>query len=172
MYICKPERNVAQTRLLLITCVAVTLSIFVASTVVPAYNALVEFCGFIALVISILLVYRYSMTEFEYSVCDGDFTITRIVGNKRTPVCCVALETAIDVYEKSDYVKLPRSEKGITKYSLNQNMFAKSFVYLCEFNGRRAMIEFEPNLQFVSIMKSEIKIAKERSEAEDSEAAQ
>ncbi len=164
MYICKPERNVAQTRLLLVTCIAVTLSIFIASTVVPAYNGLVEFCGFVALIVSILLVYRYSMTEFEYSVCDGNFTVTKIVGNKRTPVCCIALETAVDIYEKSDYLKLPRSEKGITKYSLNQNMFAKSYVYLCEFNGRRAMIEFEPNVQFVMILKSEINNAKRQSD--------
>lgn len=168
MYLCKPERNVAQTRLLLFTCVIVTLSIFIASTIVPAYNALVEFCGYISLIASILLVYRYSMTEFEYAVTDSDFTITRIVGNKRTPVCCVALETAIDVYEKEDYAKLPRGEKGITKYSLNQNMFAKSFVFLCEFNERRAMIEFEPNIQFVMILKSAIKEARQRSENSES----
>lgn len=164
MYLCKPERNVAQTRLLLITCVIVTLSIFIASTVVPAYNAVVEFCGYISLMASILLVYRFSMTEFEYSVSDCDFAVTKIVGNKRTPMCCVALETAIDVLEKSDYDKLPRNEKAITKYSMNQNMFAKSYVFLCEFNEKRAMIEFEPNIQFVMILKNAIKDAKHQSE--------
>ena len=159
MFVCKPERNVAQTRLLLLTCVVVTLSIFIVSTVVPAYNGLVEFCGFVSLMVSILLVYRFSMTEFEYAVNDCDFTITRIVGNKRTPVCCVAIESAIGIYEKSDYVKLPKNEKGITKYSLNQNMFAKSYVFLCEFNGRRASIEFEPNAPFVMIIKNAVKNA-------------
>lgn len=159
MYICKPERNVAQTRLLLFTCVIVTLSLFFASTVVPAYNAVVEFCGYISLMISILLVYRFSITEYEYAVIDGDFSVTKTVGNKRTPICCIALETAIGLYEKSDYVKLPRAEKGITKYSLNQNMFAKSYVFLCEFNEKRAMIEFEPNPEFVCIVKNEIKRA-------------
>lgn len=164
MYICKPERNVAQTRLLIITCVVVTLSIFIASTVVPAYNAVVEFCGFISLMVSILLVYRFSLTEFEYAVTDCDFTVTKVVGNKRTPMCCIALETAVDIYEKSDYDALPRNEKAITKYSLNQNMFAKSYVFLCEFNDRRAMIEFEPNIQFVMILKNAIKDAKRQSE--------
>lgn len=164
MYICKPERNVAQTRLLIITCVVVTLSIFIASTVVPAYNAVVEFCGFISLMASILLVYRFSLTEFEYAVTDCDFTVTKVVGNKRTPMCCIALETAVDIYEKSDYDALPRNEKAITKYSLNQNMFAKSYVFLCEFNDRRAMIEFEPNIQFVMILKNAIKDAKRQSE--------
>ena len=164
MYICKPERNVAQTRLLIITCVVVTISIFIASTVVPAYNAVVEFCGFISLMASILLVYRFSLTEFEYAVTDCDFTVTKVVGNKRTPMCCIALETAVDIYEKSDYDALPRNEKAITKYSLNQNMFAKSYVFLCEFNDRRAMIEFEPNIQFVMILKNAIKDAKRQSE--------
>ncbi len=164
MYLCKPERNVAQTRLLLVTCVVVTLSFFFVSTVVPAYNSIVQLGGYISLVVSILLVCRFSMTELEYSVTDCDFAVTKIVGNKRTPMCCVALETAIDVFEKADYDKLPRSEKGITKYSLNQNMFAKSYVFLCEFNGRRAMIEFEPNIQFVMILKNAIKDAKHQSE--------
>ena len=117
---------------------------------------------------SILLVYRFSMTEFEYSVSDCDFTVTKIVGNKRTPMCCVALETAIDVLEKSDYDKLPRNEKAITKYSMNQNMFAKSYVFLCEFNEKRAMIEFEPNIQFVMILKNAIKDAKHQSENSES----
>ncbi|MBR5285544.1 MAG: hypothetical protein IKU30_01470 [Clostridia bacterium] len=168
MYICKPERNVAQTRLLLITCAVVTLSIFFISTVVPAYNSLVETFGFLSLVVSILLVYRYSMTEFEYGVTDCDFTVTKIVGNKRTPVCCVALETAIDLLTKSDYTKLSKNEKAITKYSLKQNMFANSYVFLCDFNERRAMIEFEPNIQFVMILKNAIKNAKHQSENSES----
>ena len=160
MYICKPERNVMQTRVLLFTCTLVTLTLFFVSTVVTAYSGFVEFCGFVALMISILLVVRYSMTEFEYSVNTEDFTVTKIVGNKRTVVCSVALETAVDLLEKPAYRALPASEKGIIKYSLNQNMRAKSYVFLCEFNGKRAMIEFEPNKEFAAILYNAIKNAK------------
>ncbi|MBR5858548.1 MAG: hypothetical protein IKZ05_01360 [Clostridia bacterium] len=164
MYICKPERSVTQTRVLLFLCALVSLALFFISSVIEAYKAFVEFCGIAAVLVSILLVVRYTLTEFEYAVCDGSFSVTKIVGNKRTVVCQVALETAIDLYEKRDYDHLPSGEKAIIKYSLNQNPKAESYVYLCSFNGKRAMIEFEPNKQFVAILKNEIKAAKHNSE--------
>ena len=43
-------------------------------------------------------------------------------------------------------------------------MIADSYVFLCEFNGRRAMIEFEPNAAFVSILKKEISNYKKNEE--------
>lgn len=156
-----------QTRVLLFTCVLVTLSLFFVSTVVENYGAFIEFCGFVSVMISILLVVRYSLTEFEYAISDGCFSVVKIVGNKRTPVCQVALETAIDLLEKRDYTHLPSSEKAIIKYSLNQNIKANSYVFLCMFNGKRAMIEFEPNPEFVAIIKHEIKIAKHNAESEN-----
>lgn len=166
MYICKPERSVMQTRILLFVCAFVSLTLFFISTVVPSYKAFVEFCGIAAVLVSILLVVRYTLTEFEYAVGDDSFSVTKIVGNKRTVVCQVALETAIDLLEKRDYDHLPSAEKAIIKYSLNQNIKAESYVFLCMFNGKRAMIAFEPNKEFVAIVKNEIKNAKRDSENE------
>lgn len=167
MYICKPERSVLQTRILLFVCAFVSLALFFVATVIPSYKAFIEFCGIAAVMVSILLVVRFTLTEFEYTVCDGSFSVTKIVGNKRTVICQVALETAIDLLKKRDYDHLPSSEKAIIKYSLNQNMKAESYVFLCDFNRKRAMIEFEPNKEFVAILKNEIKNAKQNSENEN-----
>ncbi|MBR2900654.1 MAG: hypothetical protein IKC39_00250 [Clostridia bacterium] len=160
MYICKPERNVNQVRALVTICTLVTAILFLLSTRVQYYAALIRLAAFISLVASILLVVRYALTEFEYSVSAGDFSITKITGNRRQVVCNLALETAIDLIEKRDYDHLPKNEKAIIKYSLNQNMKANSFVFLCEFNKKRAMIEFEPNPEFVAILKNEMDLAK------------
>ncbi|MBR6562633.1 MAG: hypothetical protein IKK70_01690 [Clostridia bacterium] len=160
MYICKPERSEKQTRILLFCCLLVTITLFFLSTVILQFGAFIRFCGVIALVISIMLIVRYSLTEFEYSVGNGAFSVTKIVGNKRTVVCSIALETAIELYSKRDYDHLPSVEKGIIKYTLTQNPVAESYVFLCEFNGKRTMVEFEPNVQFVSIVKDEIAKAK------------
>ncbi len=158
MYICKPERNVNQIRTLVFVCTVVTSALFLLSTCIQQYASLIRLTAILSLVVSILLVVRYALTEFEYSVSAGDFTITKITGNRRQVVCNLALETAIDLIEKRDYDHLPRNEKAIIKYSLNQNMKANSFVFLCEFNGKRAMIEFEPNHEFVAILKDEMKL--------------
>ncbi len=156
MYICKPERNASQARRLLFVSAAVTAILFLISTLQIPYASLVQLSGFVSLMIAILLNVRYSLTEFEYSVGNGDFSVTRITGNRRQVVCNVAIETAISLLEKRDYDHLPSSEKAIIKYSLNQNMRAQSYVFLCDFNGKRAMIEFEPNHEFVAILKDEI----------------
>ncbi len=156
LYICKPERSVFQTRVLLFTCVFVTLLLFFVSTVVKSYSAFIEFCGFAALMLSILLVVRYPLTEFEYAVDETGFAVTKIIGNRRQTVCNLALDTAIALYDKQTYKNLPREEKAIIKYSLNQNMVAKSYVFVCIFNGKRTMVEFEPNEEFVSIVRKAI----------------
>lgn len=164
MYICKPERNVFQVKMLLTVSVLVTAGLFLLSTLIPVYAGVIRFVAFGALMLSLLFNVRYSLTEFEYIVGNGDFSIVKITGNRRQTVCCVALESAIDLYTKRDYDHLPSAEKGIVKYSLNQNMKAESFVFLCEFNGKRAMIEFEPNEAFVSILKKEISAYKNNQE--------
>lgn len=167
MYICKPERNETQVKLILFISVAVTLLLFLVSSFDTPIKSFFNLSGFVALMISILVNVRYSLTEFEYSVGNGDFSVTKIIGNRRQVVCCVALETAVELIPKRDYNHLPSTEKGIIKYSLNQNMKAESFVFLCDFNGKRAMIEFEPNREFVSILKDEIAKAKHSSDVEE-----
>lgn len=156
MYICKPERNIRQVKLLLFASVIVTLLLFFVSSVSLEYSGLVRIVAYVALIAAIWLNVRYSLTEFEYAVSDGSFSVTKTVGNRRQIICNVALETVTDLLEKRDYVHLPSNEKAILKYSLNQNMRAKSYVLLCNFNGKRTMIEFEPNGEFVAILKNEI----------------
>ncbi len=151
--------------MLLTVSVVVTAGLFLLSTIITEnYSALVRFLGFASLMLSILFNVRYSLTEFEYAVSNGDFSVVKITGNRRQQICCVALESAIDLFTKRDYQHLPSNEKGIIKYSLNQNMKADSYVFLCEFNGKRAMIEFEPNEAFVSILKQEISAYKKGEE--------
>lgn len=164
MYLCKPERNVFQVKMLLFVSVIVTAGLFLASSLNFPYAGLARFLGFASLILSILFNVRYSLTEFEYAVGNGDFSVVKITGNRRQQVCCVALESAIELYTKRDYDHLPSAEKGIIKYSLNQNMKSDSYVFLCEFNGKRVMIKFEPNEAFVAIMRREISVSKKSEE--------
>ena len=164
MYICKPERNVTQVKLILFVSVAVTLLLFLLASLDTPVKSVINLFAFAALMVAILVNVRYSLTEFEYAVGNGDFSIVKITGNRRQQVCCVALESAIGIYTKRDYDHLPSAEKGIIKYSLNQNMKSDSYVFLCEFNGKRVMIKFEPNEAFVAIMRREISASKKNEE--------
>ncbi len=160
MYKCKPERNPKQVWLLLAVSVIVTTLLFLSSTLILSYSGLLSTAGMISMVVSIWLNVRYSLTEFEYAVNSTDFAITKIMGNKRQIMCNIALETVLDIIPKRDYDHLPNSEKAIIKYSLNQNMKAESYVLRFDFNGKRAMVEFEPNVEFVGILCTAIQNAK------------
>ncbi|MBQ9847920.1 MAG: hypothetical protein IJO64_02555 [Clostridia bacterium] len=152
MYICKPERNALQAKLLIAICALVTIALFAASSLIAQYSSLLNFAGVAALAVSILLVVRYYMTEFEYSVDSESFSIVKTVGTRKQTVCCLALDKSCELIKMSDYKLLPRDKKAIIKYSLNQNIKAESYVFLCDFNGKRTMVEFEPNAEFVVIV--------------------
>lgn len=164
MFICKPERNALQAKILIAVCALVTLGFFAASALIAEYGSLLNFAGIAALAVSILLVVRYCMTEFEYSVDNESFAIVKTVGTRRQAVCHLALDKSCKLIKKSEYKLLPREQKAIIKYSLNQNIKAESYVFLCVFNGKRTMVEFEPNGEFVSIFRNKIAEAKEADE--------
>ncbi len=160
MYVCKPERNATQAKIMVLAFAVVTALLFLVGSFDIPYASLLRLLGFVSLAVALNTVVRYCITEFEYVISGGSFSIVKTTGNRKQTVCNVALETAIDLMEKRDYDHLPSAEKAVIKYSLNQNIKAKSYVFLCEFNGKRAMIEFEPNEAFVSIMKNEIALNK------------
>lgn len=162
MYKCKPERSVLQMRLIVILGFLSSMAAFFAGTVMSAYGSYVKLAGFVLLCVTIMLLIRYVLSEYEYTVDGESFTVTRITGRKRTDMCCISLSTAIGLLTKKDYDALPRQEKATVKYSLNQNLKAESYVFLCEFNGRRTMVEFEPNAAFAQIVSDRIADAKKR----------
>lgn len=161
MFICKPERNALQAKILIAVCALVTLGLFAASALIVEYGSLLNFSGYAALAVSILLVVRYCMTEFEYSIDDESFGIVKTIGTRKQEICRLALDKSCRLVTKSEYKLLPREKKAIIKYSLNQNIKADSYVFLCVFNGKRTMVEFEPNAGFVSIVRKKIADAAE-----------
>ena len=119
-----------------------------------------------------MAVYRYSITEMEYEIFDGSFSVIKVVGQKRTVVCSLSLSTAIMLIPKAEYTeKLKAGQMPVinSRYNFNQNMKCKSYVYICEFNGKTIMVEFEPNEIFVRVMLEEIERAKKNDQNPDKE---
>lgn len=160
MYKCKPERNVAQARLIAIPGTALPAVLFVASAAVPKYGSYIKLLSFAMICVTIMLLVRYVLSEYEYSVDGESFSVTRITGARRTVMCSISLASAVALLPESEYRALPAGEKAIIKYSLNQNVRAQSYVFLCDFNGKRTMVEFEPNEPFAAIVKEQIEAAK------------
>ena len=159
MYKCKPIRSVAQTRIMLFGGFGAAAAATFAGAAIKNYGTPLRALGFVILCVTVMLMIRFVLSEYEYTVDGESFTVTRITGKKRTEMCCLSLYTATGVITKEEYRALPRGEKATIRYSLNQNVKAESYCFLCDFNGSRTMVEFEPNAPFVEILRSQIEQA-------------
>ncbi|NLN55530.1 MAG: hypothetical protein GX148_04420 [Clostridiales bacterium] len=172
MFRCKPERNPKQVTLIMLTFVTAFIATAVLVCSVNSYKWIFELLLIIVLSAGIMAVYRYSMTEMEYEIFDGSFSVIKVVGQKRTVVCSLSLSTAIMLIPKAEYTeKLKAGQMPVinSRYNFNQNMKCKSYVYICEFNGKTIMVEFEPNEIFVRVMLEEIERAKKNDQNPDKE---
>lgn len=172
MFRCKPERNPKQVTLIMLTFVTAFIATAVLVCSVNSYKWIFELLLIIVLSAGIMAVYRYSMTEMEYEIFDGSFSVIKVVGQKRTVVCSLSLSTAIMLIPKAEYTeKIKAGQMPVinSRYNFNQNMKCKSYVYICEFNGKTIMVEFEPNEIFVRVMLEEIERAKKNDQNPDKE---
>lgn len=160
MYKCKPERNVRQIVLLLTVSILLTVGVFVLATFWPANAGIIRFIGFFCIVICIYILFRFTMTEMEYTLCDGNFTITKIVGSKRTVQGVLDLADSIALVTKEEYREKGYNKNLSTVCNYSQNLGSNHWYYVFEFEGKRASVEFEPNDIFVAIFKEEIEKAK------------
>ena len=162
MYKCKPERNVAQMILLIVGAVLLTGGIFVLAAFWKQNAGLIRFIGFFSLAICIYFIFRFSLTEMEYSLYNGEFTITRIVGSKRTDVAVLDLADTVALVTKQEF-KANGLNKGLSSmFNYAQNIGSNHWVYVFTFQGKTASVEFEPNDAFVAIFRAEIERAKNR----------
>ena len=157
---CKPERSVRQVTVIMISFVTAFIAVSAAMCIINAYKWFFELLLIVTGVGGIYVVYRFSMSEMEYELGDGVFTVYKTVGKKRTAVCALDLSTAITLIPKSEYLqKLKTRELPLinTRFNFDQNIRCDgAYVYICEFNGKTIAVEFEPNMIFVDAMLDEI----------------
>ena len=161
---CKPERNPAQVKMIFFVCIILLFAVVIVANTVKAYKWMFELLLIGLGTAAIAVVYRYSMSEMEYEVGNGDFNVYKKVGQKVSLVCSLDLSTAVTLIPKSEFTEKQASKEipfVNVRYNFNQNIRCKSsYVYVCEFNGKTASVEFEPNEPFILIMLEEIEKSK------------
>ena len=160
MYKCKPERNPKQVALLMIGSILLTIGAFTLGILWEEYKGVINLAAMFIAAISLYIIIRFTMTEMEYTLDNGTFIITKIVGNKRTDQGALDLAETIDLVTKAEYKAkgYNKSHNGFFNYS--QNLEGNHWFLVVGFAGKRAVVEFEPNDLFLAIMKDEIEKAK------------
>ncbi len=160
MYKCKPERNTKQVALLMISSILLTIGAFALGILWEQYRGVINLAAMLIAALAIYVIIRFTMTEMEYTLEDGTFVITKIVGNKRTDQGVLDLADTIALVTKEEYLAQGLNKGYRTFCNYSQNIGGKHWYYVCSFSGGRAVVEFEPNEAFVAIMKDEIEKAK------------
>ena len=166
MYKYKPERNVKQVFLLMASCIIGLVAIFALSIYWESQSGILRFIGFLFAALAMYVVIRFTMTEMEYAVEGNTFVITKIVGNKRTVQGALDLADTIALVNKAGYRANGYNKNYNAFCNYSQNIGGKHWYYVCEFSGKRAVIEFEPSDTFVAIMRDAIN--KSQNEPKDS----
>lgn len=146
---CKPERDPKKAVLLIVIFAVVALISAACSCLMPQYKGIYQIIFIIVLAIGINSVVRYTMTEMEYSLTEDSFEVRKKVGNKVTVLCSLAISETVVLTDKKTY-KANATSYGdvVRKYNFNQNVFVDGVIYICNFNGKKLLVEFEPNTAF------------------------
>ncbi|MCH5182684.1 MAG: hypothetical protein J1E00_00780 [Oscillospiraceae bacterium] len=160
MYKCKPERNVRQVVLLMTVSIGLTVGTFVLANFLPQQAGIIRFAAFLLAILALYVIVRFTMTEMEYTLDNGCFVITKIVGNKRTDQGVLDLADTVALVTREEYRAQGLNKNLSTICNYSQNIGGKHWFYVFEFGGKRAVVEFEPNDAFVAIFQEEIERAK------------
>ncbi len=151
MYKCRPECNKKSAFLTVALSVIVCGACFITSVCVEYYGGLIQLFGVLLLTAAIFAISRFVLTDMEYTLTPDEFSASKVWSNRTQGVCCLDLDTAVALVDKKTF-KAEYAKKVNIRYNCCRNIGAKSYFYICEFNGKLASIEFEPNAPFLKIM--------------------
>lgn len=154
---CKPERDPKKAVLTLVFFALLCLVSAAMFCMNFEYRIIYQLAFLLALCIGINTVIRYTLTEMEYTLTEDSFEVRKKVGNKVTIVCSLALSETVALMDKKTYKNTAETYGYINrKYNFNQNIGALSAIYICKFNEKNILIEFEPNTPFYACFQQKI----------------
>lgn len=157
MKLCRPCRSPLQAIFIMVfTAVFVLLSAYMIHYL-PDIALYLRLTGGVFLFLGAYLLFRYTMTEFVYTLSDGVFSVRRIIGMKESKLLSLELTDKTALYTKKEFKKI-KTEGG---KSYRQNLTAATAFFVFEKNGKKRYIEFEPNVEFYALLKNELEDKKE-----------
>lgn len=152
MKLCKPYRSGIQAVFIIVfTAVFVLLS----AAMWGLYPHIGKYFGGAAaafIFIGCTLLYRYTLTEFEYCLEGGILSVRKSVGFLSSTVFSLQLDGKTRLTLNKKDCKREKA-KGV---SYRQNLTAATAFIIYEQAGKARYMEFEPNYEFYGIIKAEL----------------
>ncbi len=161
MYKCQPPRKSKPIFFITLVSTVLACAFLYVGNELQIAKGLMQLAALFLIVFGLYGVIRFALSDMIYSVSDTQFSVTKVTGNKTKELCCLNLETAIDLCDADEY-KQKYAKTVSRRYDYHQNLFTKTYFYIFEFNGKNFAMRFEPNEQFLSIMREKISSAVSR----------
>ena len=144
----------------------------VISPAFEGYSGAVAAVSVLFLASSLYVLIRFCVGRYSYEITRETFVITKTTGQKSVTVANMLLSTAYGVskYPKSGAERAAFDEKyGMIDAKMNccHNLFAKTHLYVTEFNGKTYCFEIEIDDEFAASLSAAVSDARRRAGEND-----
>ena len=129
------------------------------------YSGIVAAVSLVFLAASLYILIRFSVAKYSYEITHDTFVITKTTGQKSVTVANMLLSTAYGV-SKMPNTKEERAAfdekygKLDVKMSCYHNLFAKTHLYVTEFNGKTYAFLIEIDDEFAAALDGAVRAAR------------
>lgn len=166
----RPKETSKAARLTAFIAVALAAGLFYASAVVKNYPFAYQFAAIVLMIAGVEVLVKYVLSDHVYEAADKDLKIYRVMGKKSVCIASLAYEESLcEVVASNDYqAKKDRFPKTQIVVNACKNVFPQSYsLYFFNFNGRNAVLKFEPDALFAAYLDDKIRAALAAKEDED-----
>lgn len=156
MKLCKPYRSPLQAVFIVVFTAVFVMISAVLARYFPDIAVYLRLAGGVFLLAGVVLLFRYTMTEYVYALSESDFSVRCTTGFAEKEVFSVELDEKSCLYTKAEFSKLKIKRASSGGRSYRQNLTAASAFLVYEVGGKKRWVEIEPNIEFFSILKNRI----------------
>ena len=121
---------------------------------------------------AMFITVRFVITRYTYEITSDSLVITKIVGQRKQTAAALSLKTGRGVCARPTDAKTRQAfaekfGKTDSRMSFTQNIFAKGFVYVAEFNGRVIEFIIECDEEFAAALSRSVEDVKSYGDGEE-----
>ena len=147
-----PKSNNKKEKALSLVMAVVAVVLYVLTSVVHRFVVLYQLSALILAVLSVEIYLKYVFSNYIYEATETSLDIYKVSGKKNICVASLSYEMSITQIVSSEKYLNNKSEYPKTNFDVNycKNINPENyFVYFFEFNGKKSMMKFEPDCEFV-----------------------
>ena len=158
----RPRASSDKTKRLCVVFAFFAVVLFAVSGFVQSFVFLYQITALILAVVSVEIYMKYVGSDYVYEAADSALKIYKVTGKKSLCVCSLDYaESLTKVIDSAEYLK-NKQKYPKTNFNVNyaKNLNPDTFcVYFFEFNGKKSMMKFEPDKEFVTYVNQKIETA-------------